>query len=133
MPSRRTTTLLRVGLVVLGALALVLLVLALALPPLARMKTREVLDGMDGARGDFQDVQVTLFPLRYTITRLKITQNEAVVKQPFFYAERLEVTLRAAEPPQRSVPGNRGRETGSRSSSSSRSPAATDACLRSRR
>ena len=96
MPSRRTTTLLRVGLVVLGALALVLLVLALALPPWARMKTREVLDGMEGARGDFQDVQVTLFPLRYTITRLKITQNEAVVKQPFFYAERLEVTLRAA-------------------------------------
>ena len=96
MAARRTTTLLRVGLVVLGALALVLLVVALALPSLARRKTREALDGLDGARGEFQDVQVTLFPLRYTVTRLKITQNEAVVKQPFFYAERLEVTLRAA-------------------------------------
>jgi len=85
-----------VGLGLLGALALVLVVLAIALPSFARRKTREALDRMDGARGEFQDVQVTLFPLRYTITRLKVTQRDSLLKQPSFYAERLEVTLRYA-------------------------------------
>jgi len=78
----------------LGALALVLVVLALALPSYARRKTREALDGLEGARGDFQDVQVTLLPLRYTITRLKISRKDAVLDQPTLYAEHLTVTLR---------------------------------------
>jgi hypothetical protein len=85
-----------VGLALLGALALALVVIALALPPWARAKTREALDSLDGARGDFQNVKVTLFPLRYAVTRLKVTRDDAVVKQPFFYAERIEVTLRAS-------------------------------------
>jgi hypothetical protein len=95
-PRSTRTTLLRVGLALLGALALALVIIALALPPWARAKTREALDGLDGARGDFQDVKVTLFPLRYTVTRLKVTLDESLLKQPFFYAERLEVTLRAS-------------------------------------
>ncbi|MGZ3480366.1 MAG: hypothetical protein ACXU81_08455 [Myxococcaceae bacterium] len=95
-PRSKRTTLLRVGLVVLGALALVVLVVALALPSLARSKTRDALDGLEGARGEFQDVQATLFPLRYTVTRLKITRKDAVLKQPLLYAERIEVTLRAS-------------------------------------
>jgi uncharacterized protein DUF748 len=95
-PRSTRTTLLRVGLALLGAIALALVIIALALPSWARNKTREALDGLDGARGDFQDVEVTLFPLRYTVTRLKVTQDDAVLKQPFFYAERLEVTLRAS-------------------------------------
>ncbi|HZJ55410.1 MAG TPA: hypothetical protein VFD38_14825 [Myxococcaceae bacterium] len=81
-------------LVLLGVVALVLLVAAIALPPLARSKTREALRGMKDARGDFQDVQVSLFPLRYTITRLKITLKDALLKEPVLYAERLTVTLR---------------------------------------
>src|SRR5262249_62177992 len=63
---RPTTILLRALLVVLGTVALALVVLALALPSYARKKTREALDGLSGAHGDFQDVQVTLVPLRYT-------------------------------------------------------------------
>jgi len=95
MRARRTTSiLLRATLVVLGTVVLLLLVLALVLPPLARRKTREALDGMKGAHGDFLDVQVSLFPLRYTITRLKVTRTDAVLKLPSLYAERLEVTLR---------------------------------------
>ncbi len=94
-PLRRSRRiLLGVGLGLLGALALFLVVLALALPGYARNKTREALEGMEGARGDFQDVQVTLFPLRYTITRLKITRKDALLPDPALYAERLTVTLR---------------------------------------
>ena len=77
-------------------MAAVLLVAAIALPPLARSKTREALAGMKDARGEFQDVNVSLFPLRYTITRLKISRKDALLKDPSFYAERLTVTLRWA-------------------------------------
>ncbi len=73
-----------------------LLVAAIALPPLARSKTRQALAGMKGARGQFQDVTVSLFPLRYTVTHLKISRTDALVEQPTLYAERLAVTLRWA-------------------------------------
>jgi hypothetical protein len=76
--------------------AIVLLAAAVVLPPLARSKTREALEGLKGARGQFQDVNVSLFPLQYTITRLKISRNGALVDQPALYAERLAVTLRWA-------------------------------------
>ena len=73
-----------------------LLVAAIALPPLARSKTREALDGLKGARGQFQGVSVSVFPPRYTITRLKVSRNDALVDEPALYAERLAVTLRWA-------------------------------------
>jgi hypothetical protein len=92
-PGRVLRTLL---LVLLGVVAVVLLVAAIAVPPLARSKTREALADMKGARGEFGDVQVSLFPLRYTITRLKITRKDALLKEPTFYAERLTATLRWA-------------------------------------
>ena len=60
-------------LVLLGVVAVVFLVEPSPARPLARSKTREALAGMKGARGEFQDVDVSLFPLRYTITRLKIS------------------------------------------------------------
>jgi hypothetical protein len=81
-------------LVLLGVVAIVLLAAAVVLPPLARSKTAEALAGMKGARGQFQDVSVSLFPLRYTITRLKISRTDALVDQPTLYAERLTATLR---------------------------------------
>src|SRR5262249_52883059 len=83
-------------LVLLGVAAIVLLVAAVAFPRLARSKTHEALAGMKGARGQFQDVSVSLFPLRYTITRLKISRTDALVDKPALYAERLDVTLRWA-------------------------------------
>jgi len=93
----RTGRVLRVLLLVLlGVVAVVLLVAAIGLRPLARGKTREALAGMNGARGEFQDVDVSLFPLRYTITRLKIFRSDALLPDPTLYAERLSVTLRWA-------------------------------------
>ncbi|HZW89347.1 MAG TPA: hypothetical protein VFF12_09735, partial [Myxococcaceae bacterium] len=92
-PGRVLRTLL---LVLLGVVAVALLVAAIALPPLARRKTREALSGMKGARGQFQDVSVSLFPLRYTITHLKILRTDALLDDPVLYAERLAVTLRWA-------------------------------------
>ena len=83
-------------LVLLGVVAVALVVAAIALPPLARSKTREALAGMKGAKGQFQDVTVSLFPLRYTITRLKISRTDALLKDPVFYAEQLAITLRWA-------------------------------------
>ena len=74
--------------------AAVLLVAAIALPPLARSKTREALSGIKGARGEFQDVQVSLFPLRYTVSRLKVFRKDALLDDPALYAERLSATLR---------------------------------------
>lgn len=97
MPRARTGRVLRVLLLVLlGVVALVLLVAAIGLRPLARSKTREALAGMRGARGEFQDVDVSLFPLRYRITRLKIFRTDALLREPTLYAERLSVTLRWA-------------------------------------
>jgi len=49
---------------------------------------------MKGARGEFQDVQVSLFPLRYTISRLKIFRKDALLNEPALYAERITATLR---------------------------------------
>ena len=96
-PRARTGRVLRVLLLVLlGVAALVLVVAAIGLKPLARSKTREALAGMKGARGEFQDVDVSLFPPRYTITRLKIFRNDALLPDPALYAERLSVTLRWA-------------------------------------
>src|SRR5262249_39131410 len=95
MRARRTKTiLLRAALVVLGTLALLLIVVALVLPGVARKKTREALDGLEGARGDFEDVQVRLFPPSYTITHLKIAKKDTFLHQPTFYADRIAVTLR---------------------------------------
>ena len=97
MDARRTTTrILRALLLgVLGMLALALLIIVLALPSLARHKTRQALDNLQGARGDFQDVQVSLVPLRYTITHLEIRQKDSLLRQPLLYAERIAVTLSA--------------------------------------
>ena len=95
MRAHRTKAIfLRACLVALGTLALLLLVVALALPGFARKKTREALDGLPGARGDFEDVQVGLFPPRYTITHLKITEKDTFLHQPTFYADRLAIALR---------------------------------------
>src|SRR5262249_61338421 len=80
------------GLLALGALPL--LVAAIALPAYARNKTRELLQTSKDISGDFLDVQTNLFPLRYSVRHLKVRKKDAVLKDPIFYADRLDIHLR---------------------------------------
>ncbi|HVU52273.1 MAG TPA: DUF748 domain-containing protein [Polyangia bacterium] len=68
--------------------------LRLALDPIAAHETRQGLARMQGFRGDFDRVHVTLFPLGYTITHLKVIQEPGGRwEAPIFYAERTHVDL----------------------------------------
>ncbi len=80
----------------LAAGIVVALVIAgrLVLDPIATHYTRKGLDQMEGLRGDFARVHVTLFRPGYTITRLKlITEPGGDWKTPIFYAESVHVGL----------------------------------------
>jgi hypothetical protein len=78
-------------LVVVGALAL--LVRAL-LDPVATRVTRKGLAGLDGYRGDFERVHVTLLQPGYVITRLKVIEVPGGSwKTPLFYAEKVSVAV----------------------------------------
>lgn len=80
-----------IALVVVGALAI--LVRALV-DPLATRLTRKGLDGLDGYRGDFERVHVTLLQPGYVITRLKVIEAPGGSwKTPLFYAERVSVAV----------------------------------------
>jgi len=79
-----------------ASLALLVVVVAVSLHPLARSRTRAALDGLEGAHGEFLDARLSLFPLRYTVTHLKIRNLETRVREPFFYAESVTVDLRWA-------------------------------------
>lgn len=87
---------LRASFLVPAALALLVVVVAVSLHPLARNRTRAALERLEGARGDFLDARLSLFPLRYTVTHLKVRNLETRVKEPFFYAESVAVELRWA-------------------------------------
>ena len=63
-----------VPLFALGGVLLIAIVIRLVLDPLATHETRKALDGMDGFRGDFERVHVSVFRPGYDITRLKITE-----------------------------------------------------------
>jgi Domain of Unknown Function (DUF748) len=78
------------------ALALLLLTLSLSLQPLVRQKTRTWIDGLHGASGDFLDAHLSLFPLRYTVTHLRIRRRDSKLPDPIFYADRVTVDLRWA-------------------------------------
>jgi hypothetical protein len=85
--------------VLLGLLALVavlLLVAAVALPAYARGKTRELLQSSNDISGDFLDVETQLFPLSYTVTHLKVRTRDAVLPDPFLYADRLAIRVKWA-------------------------------------
>jgi hypothetical protein len=88
----------RIGLWVLGTLALLAVALAVAIDPIATRLTRRTLDGLQGLEGTFEKVDVGLLPPRYVITRPKF--HELPVrdpKKPLFYADRVEVGLRGNE------------------------------------
>ena len=79
------------------ALALLLLLaLSVSVQPLVRQKTRGWIDSLHGASGDFLDAHLTLFPLRYTVTHLRIRKRDSKLPDPIFYADRVTIDLRWA-------------------------------------
>lgn len=86
----------RTGITLL-VIAAVLVVARLALNPLVKHHTQEVLDSLQGYRGSFKDVSVSLYRLSYTIDGLKLVQVPAPRggenKRPFFFAQRIRLGL----------------------------------------
>lgn len=81
----------RVAVAALVVVALAVIV-RLVLDPIATHFTRRSLSQMEGMRGDFDQVHVTLFGPGYTITRLKLIQDPGGDwKAPLFFAETVHV------------------------------------------
>ena len=79
-------------LIIVGILVVLVVVVRLVLDPIAGYATRKGLDKMDGFRGDFEHVHVTLFGPGYTISRLKLIEDPGGSwKTPVFYAESVHV------------------------------------------
>lgn len=57
----------------------------LGLQPLARFATQRALDSVSGYVGSFKDVHISLLPLRYTVTHLKLDPTDK--SRPLIYAE----------------------------------------------
>ena len=66
------------GLLVLG--------IYFGLQPLARYATQRALDSVPGYFGTFEDVHVSLLPLQYRVTRLKLEPTDK--SRPLIYAEK---------------------------------------------
>ena len=89
-PGRKTTRLL----VVLAILAVVLVGARLALDPLVAWRTRIVLSHLEGMRGRFQAIDVSLHDLSYEITGLSIEKVGAGgAATPYFSVERAKLGL----------------------------------------
>jgi Domain of Unknown Function (DUF748) len=85
---------LRIPLVAAGILLLLVIVVRLILDPLATHETRQALNQMEGFRGDFERVHVTLFSPGYDITRLKLIEvpagaekSDVADREPLVYVE----------------------------------------------
>jgi hypothetical protein len=90
----------RAPLVALGILVALIIILRLILDPLANHETRAALDKLDGFKGDFQRVHVTVFGPGYDITHLKLIAVPAGVDKedvadnpPLIYVDRLHVGI----------------------------------------
>ena len=78
------------------ALVVVALVVVtrLLLDPLAAAATRRGLSKMEGLRGEFDRVHVTLFSPGYTITRLRVIEHpDGDWRAPVFFAEAVHVAI----------------------------------------
>lgn len=76
------------------ALAVLLLAARLALDPLVTWRTRVALDGLEGMRGRFSDVEVRVRDLSYAIDDLRIEKISAGgASVPFFSVERARFGL----------------------------------------
>jgi hypothetical protein len=87
-------------LVILGILVALIVVLRLILDPLASHETRAALNQLDGFKGDFQRVHVTVFGPGYDITHLKLIavpagadKEDVADKPPLIYVDRLHVGI----------------------------------------
>jgi Domain of Unknown Function (DUF748) len=69
----------------LWALVLVVVVLAIALQPIARYATRRTLASVPGYVGSFDDAHVSIIPLEYRVTKLKLEPRDR--SRPTVYAE----------------------------------------------
>lgn len=79
-----------VGLWVLGVLVLLIVGVRIAAAPLARHYTQKALDAIPGYKGSFSDVKLSFIHLSYTITHLKLLEDEEAKKKtgiPYIYAE----------------------------------------------
>jgi hypothetical protein len=84
----------KVVLIVLAISIGLAIVIRLILDPIATQQTRKALNQLEGFRGDFQRVHVTLFSPGYDITQIKLVQIPAGPhEEPLFYAERVHVTV----------------------------------------
>lgn len=90
----------RAPLVTLGILVALIIVLRLILDPLANHKTRAALNKLDGFKGDFQRVHVTVFGPGYDITHLKliavpdgVDKDDVGDNPPLIYVDRLHVGI----------------------------------------
>ena len=61
----------------LGAVVVLAVAFAIALQPLARYATRRALDSVEGYRGSFEDAHLSILPLRYRVTKLKLEPRTA--------------------------------------------------------
>jgi hypothetical protein len=81
-------------LIVLIILVAIVVIIRVILDPLATHFTRKALDGLDGFRGDFARVHVTIFGPGYTITRVKLIEDPGgSAREPLFYAERVHAGI----------------------------------------
>jgi Domain of Unknown Function (DUF748) len=71
----------------IAGIALLILGVYVGLQPLARYETQHVLDSVNGYFGSFQDVHVSILPLRYEVTHLKL-EPTSEKSRPLIYAEK---------------------------------------------
>lgn len=70
---------------ILGSFLLVVIAFAIALQPLARYATRRVLSSVPGYVGSFEEAHVSLIPLEYRVTKLKLEPRDR--SRPTLYAQ----------------------------------------------
>ena len=79
-------------LIAFGVIVALVIVIRIVLDPVAAYATRKGLAKMEGFRGDFDHVHVTLFGPGYTISRLKLIEDPGGSwKTPLFYADTVHV------------------------------------------
>jgi Domain of Unknown Function (DUF748) len=71
--------------------AVLLLGLYLGLQPLARYATQRALDSVPGYFGSFEDVHVSLLPLQYRVTHLKLEPTDK--SRPLLYSDKIVASV----------------------------------------
>jgi len=88
--SRLSLVLLTVG----ASLVVIAIIIRLVLDPIAGHETRKALGQLEGLRGDFAHVHVTVFPPGYEITNLKVADSHAPPDAaPLFFSKKAHIGL----------------------------------------